>query len=225
MITFKPLGYKARTHLAKSLQTRCKAIRNATDTYNRTARSLDPPRPPLDWAQVSRYSFLEEFNLLRNTQRDISNMPWAKPVIRETMKKHLRVCRAYEELDRCNVEIRRIFTSIHDEDRQFTDILQTLTDQKSSILGPVTEYCTRRRRVNSLLLDHIQQIFDLDGYTGSRTIGCKKGCRTAAVGILERQVRHWQAVEGDDSKDSDGEEIDDGETNQVDGLLDFVTGL
>ena len=64
VITFKLTGYKARTHLAKSLQTRCKAIRSATDTYNKAARLLDPPRPPLDWAQVSRYSFLEEFNLL-----------------------------------------------------------------------------------------------------------------------------------------------------------------
>ena len=219
------LGYKARTHLAKSLQTRCKAIRSATDAYNRAARSLDPPRPPLDWAQVSHYGFLEEFNLLRNTQRDISNMPWAKPVIRETIKKHLRVCRAHEELHRCNVEVRRMATSIHDQDRHFNDILTSLTDQKSDILGPVAEYCTRRRHVNSLVLGHIQQIFKLDGFTGDRTIGCKRGCHTAATDGLERPAYHWQADDDDDPKDGDGEEIDEGETNQVDGLLDFVTKL
>ena len=63
-ITFELIGYKAHTHLAKSLQTQCKAIHSATDAYNQAARSLNPPCPPLDWAQVSRYSFLEEFNLL-----------------------------------------------------------------------------------------------------------------------------------------------------------------
>ena len=60
-------------------------------------------------------------------------MPWAKPVIRETIKKHLRVCRAREELDRCNIEARRILTSIHDEDRQFDNILATLVGQKSDL--------------------------------------------------------------------------------------------
>ena len=33
-------------------------------------------------------------------------MPWTKPAIREVMKRYLRVCRAREELNRCNVEIR-----------------------------------------------------------------------------------------------------------------------
>jgi len=219
------IGYKARTHLAKSLQTQCKAIRSATDTYNRAARSLDPPRPPLDWAQVSRYSFVEEFNLLRNTQRDISNMPWAKPVVRETIKKYLRVCRAREELNRCNVEARRILTSIHDDNRRFNDIIASLVEQKSDILGPVTEYCTRRRRVNSLILGHIQQIFNLDGFTGNRTIGLKKGCCTAASDRLEGPVCYWRAPEDEGLKDGDSEEIDEGEMNQVDGLLDFVTKL
>src|SRR5579872_5884981 len=115
IVTIWPIGYKARTHLAKSLQTRCKAIRSATDAYNRAAQSLDPPRPSLDWSQVSRYSFLEEFNLLRNTHRDITSMPWAKPAIRETIKRFLRVRRAHEELERCNIEARRVLTSIHDE--------------------------------------------------------------------------------------------------------------
>lgn len=152
-------------------------------------------------------------------------MPWAKPAIRETIKKHLRVHRAHEELNRCNVEIRRVLSSIHDEDHWFSNILRSLTDQRSSILGPVTEYCTRRRRINSLLLGHIEQIFDLDGYTGSRTVGRKKGCCATAGGALERPVYHWQAGGGDDLKEGDGEEIDDGETTQVDGLLDFVTKL
>lgn len=223
--TKSPTGYKARVHLAKSLQTRCKAIRSATDAYNRAARSLDPPCPPLDWARVSHYSFLEEFNLLRNTHRDISNMPWAKPVIRKTIKKYLRVCHAHKELDRCNVEARRVLTSIHDEDHRFNNILTTLADQKSELLGPVQEYCTRHCHVNSLLLGHIQQILNLDGFTGNRTIGCRRGCHMVAAATSERPFFPLRVPEDDDLKDFDGEEIDEGETHQVDGLLDFVTKL
>jgi len=212
-------GYKARTHLAKSLQTRCKAIRSATEAYNRAARALDPPRPSLDWTQVSRYSFLEEFSLLRNTRHDISKAPWADPVVRETIKKFFRVRRAHEEIQRCNVETRRLFTSIHDEAHKLSGTLKVLVEQKSPIFGAVNEYCVRRRQVNALLLGQIQQVFDLDGFTGDRTLGCRKGTRVVQV---DRELGSYDHVEGDNGE---GEDADDVENDQIDGILDFVTSL
>lgn len=147
-------------------------------------------------------------------------MPWTKPAVRETIKKYLRVCRAHEELDRCNIEICRVFTSIRDEGRKFDGVIRRLKDQKSSILGPVIDFCTRRRRVNSLLSGHIQQIFNLDGYTGSRSAGRKQGsCMEGGRDTGDT------AYENHDFGGEDGEEIDDGEMNLVDGLLDFVTKL
>ena len=211
-------GYKARTHLAKSLQTRCKAIRNATECYNRAAQALNPPRPPLDWAQVSRYSFLEEFTLLRNTRRDISKAPWTDPVIRETIKKFFRVRRAREEIQRCNVEVRRLLTSIRDEARHHLDTLKVLAQQKSPVFGAVKEYCTHRRRVNALLLSQIRHIFKLDGFTGNKTPGHRKG---------HQAVEEGEELGGDNhvDDDSEGEEADDIEDNQINGILDFVTSL
>jgi len=213
------LGYKARTHLAKSLQTRCKAIRNATEAYNRAAQSLNPPRPPLDWAQVSRYSFLEEFNLLRNTQHDISKAPWADPVICETIKRFFRVRRAREEIQRCNIEIRRLLTSISDEAQHYSNILEVLAEQKNPIFGAVNEYCVRRRRVNALLSGQIQQLFDLDGFTGDRTVGCRKGGQA----VLRDEGLGYNCTDDDD--DAEGEEADDIENDQIDGILDFVASL
>lgn len=210
-------GYKARTHLAKSLQTRCKTIRSATEAYNRAARALDPPRPPLDWAQVSRYGFLEEFNLLRNTRHDISKAPWADPVIRETIKRFFRVRRAHEEIQRCNVEIRRLFTSIHDEAQQHSNTLRLLTEQKNPVLGAVNEYCTRRRRVNALLLGQIQQVFDLDGFIGDRTLGRRKDSQATQV---DGELEKYDSEDGDEAED-----VDDVENDQINGILDFVTSL
>ena len=146
-------------------------------------------------------------------------MPWTKPAIREAMKKYLRVCRAREELNRCNVEIRRVLTSIHDEDRQFSGIIQRLKDRKSSILGPVVEYCTHPRRVNSLLLGHIQQTFNLNGFSGTKLIGRKKRGCIGAEGGLDSSACNLQTSDNDDLGG------DDGEMNQVDGLLDFATNL
>jgi hypothetical protein len=213
------LGYKARTHLAKSLQTRCKAIRSATDAYNRAAQSLVPPRAPLDWAQVSRYSFLEEFSLLRNTQRDITKAPWADPVVRETIKKFFRVRRAHEEILRCNIEIRRLLTSIHDEAQRFSFILKDLTERKDPILGAANEYFVRRRRVNALLLGQIQLVFNLDGFTGDRTRGCRKGGHIACGREEPEKYDHT------DDEDAEGGEADDVEKSQINGILDFVASL
>ena len=220
------LGYKARTHLAKSLQTRCKTIRSATEAYNRAARALDPPRPPLDWSQVSHYSFLDEFNLLRNTRHDISNAPWADPVIREAIKKYLRVRRAREEIDRCNIEVRRVFTSIHDEDCKFDSILKGLLDENSAILGVTREYCVRRRRINSFLLERIRSIFGLDGFTGSRTLGSRKGsCPPHADTGIPVSCDCTIGDGDDDDTSKDGGDVDEADADQLDGLINFVASL
>ncbi|KAG6882948.1 hypothetical protein C0992_010209 [Termitomyces sp. T32_za158] len=93
-----------RTHIAKSLQTRCQAIRNAVTAYNKAALELNPPKPTLDWSHVSHYTFLKDFVILRNMDRDICEKPWAKAVIREMIKQDQKVKRAQEEIIHCNVE-------------------------------------------------------------------------------------------------------------------------
>ncbi|KDQ58312.1 hypothetical protein JAAARDRAFT_86162, partial [Jaapia argillacea MUCL 33604] len=103
-------AYRMRSHIAKSLQARCKAIRNVVTSYNEAAAALNPPRPHLDWSQVSHYQFLDEFNLLRDTELNVRQRRWAEPAVRAMMKQSLQIKRAHEELLRCNIEIRRLHT-------------------------------------------------------------------------------------------------------------------
>jgi len=161
-----------RTHIAKALQKRSKAIQRAVKTYNAAASALDPPRPTIDWNTVSHYKFLEEFPLLRNTSQDLTGKRWALPAIRETMKQWRRICRAREEIVRCNVEIRRLHTSIVDEGETFCKILT-----RSSALGPISgavkDFITRRTHINIRLLQKIQKIYDLEGFSGTPSPGIK----------------------------------------------------
>ncbi|KAI0323240.1 hypothetical protein GY45DRAFT_1213278, partial [Cubamyces sp. BRFM 1775] len=87
-------GYRMRTYIAKNLQRRCRAIRNAVKQYNAAAKELNPPREPLDWSKVSHYAFLEEFTLLQDTQNQLHDKPWSKPAVRETMRIARRIARA-----------------------------------------------------------------------------------------------------------------------------------
>jgi len=163
-----------RTHIAKALQKRSKAIQRAVKTYNAAASALDPPRPTIDWNTVSHYKFLEEFPLLRNTSQDLMGKRWALPAVRETMKQWRRLCRAREEIVRCNVEIRRLHTSIIDEGKSFRKILA-----QSMALGPihgaVKDFIARRTRVNIQLLHKISKIYDLEGFSGTASPGVRQG--------------------------------------------------
>ncbi|KAJ3765148.1 hypothetical protein FB446DRAFT_655642 [Lentinula raphanica] len=160
-------GYKMRTQIAAALQKRSKAIRAAVARYNNAALNLDPPRPTVDWVKVSHYSFLDQFDILADTHYSVMEKPWAKPVIRELMMQVRRVSRAREEITRLNVELRRLHTSIVDEEQHFGVVLQRLEDSSSPLHAPVQEYIQRRMGVNRLLLDRMQNTYALPGFTGT----------------------------------------------------------
>lgn len=85
-----------RRNIAKNMQTRSRAIRNAIVAYNAAAAALDPPRPKLDWGTISHYQFLEEFDLMNETRADIREKPWAQPATRETLRLARRLAGAHE---------------------------------------------------------------------------------------------------------------------------------
>ncbi|OJT11774.1 hypothetical protein TRAPUB_11681, partial [Trametes pubescens] len=168
-------AYKVRTYIAKNLQRRSEAIRTAVREYNTAAQSLNPPRPTLDWTTVTHYGFLDEFELLRDTRNNIRAKPWAQPLAREAMKKFRRVARAREELVRCNVEIRRLHTSILDENTALNCAVRDARSRGDTIAGPLDVFSTHRMRVNARLLVIISQIHALEGFTGDVNPGVRIG--------------------------------------------------
>lgn len=216
------IGYRVRTHIAKSLQTRCQAIRNAVKTYNTAAAALSPPRPSLNWSDVSHYSFLDEFELLRDTRGDIRSRPWAQPAVREAMKQYQRIARAKEEIYRCNIEIRRLYTSILDEHRTFSIVIARLNEDSCPILGAVKEFVLCRRRVNNTLLVRISQIFELKGYTGETTAGVRKGSIPVDSHIGSIFESEKSVV---DEEEAEGVEPDEEDEEQLAGLVDYISNL
>lgn len=150
-----------RSHIAKSLQTRSKAIKNALDAYNAAARSLNPPKPQLDWDRVTHFQFISDFPLLRclwHNREDISQKQWAGANIRECMRQYQKLKRAKEELVRCNVEVQRLHTSIHDEATLFKNIQERLQTEQSTWATILNEYMMKRMSVNEHLLRKIAQV-------------------------------------------------------------------
>ncbi|EIW75719.1 hypothetical protein CONPUDRAFT_65852 [Coniophora puteana RWD-64-598 SS2] len=218
-------GYKMRTHIAKSLQNRCKAIRTAIKVYNDTAHAIG--RPALEWSKVSNHSFLEEFTLLHETRNDIRARAWTQPVMRELMKQSLRVERAEEEILRLNVEVRRLHTAIVDEEREFARVLRDLQQAGNPIYGAVLESCEHRMRVNACVMQRLEDIFALSGFTGSSEVGVRLGSDVdsstspAATSRLRGEAR-GEATPGDDG---DAHEPDDDQLQEIGNLVDYITDL
>ncbi|KAJ7170386.1 hypothetical protein C8R43DRAFT_876062 [Mycena crocata] len=108
-------GYKMRTHIAKALQARSKAVRAPIDCYNTAAIVLEPPMSCLSWDQVVEYAFLADFDILQDTRAEVQPRPWMRPAYRLAMDRFFKILCAREEIKRLNMEIPRVITWIRDE--------------------------------------------------------------------------------------------------------------
>ena len=222
-----------RTHIAKALQSRCKAIRNAVKSYNAAALLMDPPRSTLDWSRVSHYSFLEEFQLLHGSRQDIQDKRWAELAVRATMKQDLRIKRAKEEIVRCNVEIQRLHTAIRDEHRAFLHLLNSLKEQGSIIYGAVREYVSLRQQVNFQILARLEKIYSLPGFTGDHTAGVRKGTTSPPSDFDSTTVQNGQVaasaeleIDEENSTPSDYiDDVDEETLGDIGGLVDYIAEL
>lgn len=213
-----------RTHVAKSINTRCKAIENAVKAYNLAARDVDPPRPTLDWVKASHYNFLEDFELLRDTRQDITSKPWATPVVRVAMKQAQKIKRAHEEIRQCNIEVRRLHTHIIDEDSDLLEAVAHLQSQDDPIARAATDYTTRRRRVNVQLLYRIHQIYDIDGFSGNPAKGTRIG-RASEQPPHEALVNVSGIYRSSGDSEDDNDDLDGEEERQYGGLINFISDM
>lgn len=219
-------AYHMRTHIAKALQSRCKAIRNAVKTYNAAAAELDPPRAPISWEAVSHINFLEEFHLLHSTRNDIHEKPWSRPAVRETMKLHQRVKRAHEEIERCHIAVRRLYTAILDENDSFEKSLFRLQTGDPIIYGAVHDFITYRQQMNSVLLTKLNHLTNNPEYFGDCSRGVWIERATSPVG----NMGNVEPASNSDHDDGDNDELDgesdiDDTDELVGQLVDYVGDL
>ncbi|KAJ6455997.1 hypothetical protein DFH09DRAFT_1116274 [Mycena vulgaris] len=124
----KSPGYKMRKHIAKALQSRSQAIRNGLARYNAAAAALVPPARSLTWTEVIDYTFLSEWDLLRDPEGNAQLLPWATPAARLVLDIYFKIERAREEIEHRNVEIRHLVTYIRDE-KEILDSRAKLMDR------------------------------------------------------------------------------------------------
>ncbi len=158
-----------RTHIAKALKTRSKAVRSAVHAYNNAAATLSPPRDALDVKTVLEYVFLGEFDLLRDSQSRVQEQPWTSPLAREAMTAYFKLTRAREEIVRLNIESRRLHTFIRDHHKRMEQVVNELRAD-----DPLLVHQLQKMQLLQLSRDiaHVKQLTKMEGCIGySGTIG------------------------------------------------------
>ncbi|KAJ7120518.1 hypothetical protein C8R43DRAFT_959950 [Mycena crocata] len=201
-------GYKMRKHIAKALQARSKAVRNAIDRFNAAACVLTPPMPQLSWDQVVEYAFLADFDILQDTRAELRSRPWTRPAYRMAMDRYFKILRAREEIQRLDVEIPRVITWIWDENRVLrskerelreTEGITELEIEKD--MGMAVQIGLYRRRRGRFDAQHMRRFWALGktpGFTSSLVPGKSMERRAAE---REAAAAHAAPESEDDAED------------------------
>lgn len=209
-----------RTHIAKALQARSKAVRNAIDRYNAAASDVTPPKPSLTWDQVVSYAFLGDFDLLRDTDdtSEVLDRPWTRPAYRLSMDSYFKTLRAKEEIKRLNVEIPRVMAWIRDETR----VLERKEEELMKVEGKTAEeverdrglavqvrlYRERRGRYNAGHIKRFRKLAEMPGFSGSlrpgrsvEVVAAKRAARAAVRGTDAELLRRLNGESDEEMED------------------------
>ncbi|KAJ7839995.1 hypothetical protein B0H14DRAFT_2587736 [Mycena olivaceomarginata] len=161
-------GYKPPKHIAKALQARSGAVCTALQKYNEAAANLKVPREALTWEEVVNYSFLAEFDLLRDGRDDVRTYPWTKLSGRVAMDQYYKLERAAKEITHLNIEIRRLVTHICDEEVFLQREEARVREECGEALAhQVYHYRMERGHSDGNHIMHLTALTKLPGFTGT----------------------------------------------------------
>ncbi|KAJ7156121.1 hypothetical protein C8R43DRAFT_949615 [Mycena crocata] len=187
------IGYKMCKHIAKALQARSKAVKNAIERYNAAASVLRPLMPQLTWEQVVEYAFLADFDILQDTRAEVRSRLWTRPAYRLGMDRYFKLLCAKEEIRRLNVEIPRVVTWIRDENRCLRGKEQELHEME----GKSAEQVGRDLQ---MAVQMFWCLAETPGFTGSLQPGIAvewREAREVARAVAEERARAEAEVEMD----------------------------
>jgi hypothetical protein len=206
-------GYKMRKHIAKALKSRSEAVKTAISRFNAASSRLQPPGPKISWEEAVDYTFLAEFDLLRDARKDIREKPWAQPAGRLAMDKYFKTQRAHEEIARLNVEIRRFLTYICDEESELRQKESMLSSSSPALALQVSRYRQDRERFTKQHIQQIVKLARLPGFNGDLSTGIavngwgvREEVSSAGLGGSVMEGAENERAENDPEEDGDDAE-------------------
>ena len=186
----------------------------------RLAISMNPPRQVLEFKDIIGYSFLAEFDLLREGRQDVREKPWTKPIFREGMEQYFKLKCARDEQKRLDIEVRRLSTHIRDEEHDYRTAIETQLQKNPPLAKELQRRWSWRKAVNDIHLLRLQRICDLPESTAVLSPGHRIG-RTHASRLstltIEGHIR-----EDDNEEDAEDSLLEDGHVEETEALQNWL---
>ncbi|KAF9063513.1 hypothetical protein BDP27DRAFT_1367986 [Rhodocollybia butyracea] len=147
----------------------------AIETYNNAALSLSPPRQTVSWDEIIEFSFLSEFDILRDAWDDVREKKWATQKNRLLMQQFFKLIGAESELECLHVEIQRLITSMEDEEAKFRSLTLKLKQTNPALALQIEKQGRVRSRFNKLHRQRFHAITKLEGFQPKDLVHFRRG--------------------------------------------------
>ena len=161
--------------------------------------------------------------MLRHSRDDVRERTWAKPACREATIKYLTRAHAQEEVLRLNVEVRWLYTTIHDEANEVMIAIAQTDQTDPALAAELKRRWSKRSAVNTVHVRRLQHVAQLPGFSGVLSVGKRLGSGNKYQLVIAQDVH---AVAGDliDSDHDvdltvDSSEVDVNMANMMDFML------
>lgn len=169
------------------------------------------------------YAFLADFDLLRDSRQDVRDRPWTKPACRVVIDHYFKLERAREEIQRLNVEIRRVVTYIRDEDKILRSKEADISLENPGLAHQVKLYRMERGRFNARHMERFRKLASLPGFSGSIIPGTSTELGRdvdKSMDVDDKDVDgHQVGVDTANDADSEEDDEDDQEEEEIQAMV------
>ena len=120
----------------------------------------------LQYSEVLSYATLGDFNLLKHSWHNVLARPWLNTMHRQMAVKFFKLLRAHEEINRLNVEVRRLQAWVDNKTMEIKQIATELSVENPQLSAELRALFHRQQWVNIQHQLQLQCIYDLKGYSG-----------------------------------------------------------
>ena len=129
-----------------------------------------PLRPVLQYSEVLSYAALRDFDLLKHSRHHVLARPWSNTMHRQMAVKYFKLLRAHEEINRLDVEVRRLQAWVDNETTEIRQIATEISAQNPLLSAELRALFHHQQQVNIQHQLQLQCIYDLKGYSGVQPV-------------------------------------------------------
>lgn len=149
------------------LKSRSEAIRAAIKTYNDAAKPTN--RGALNPDDVLQYSYIGQFDVLKDTRNSITEKPWAVPSNRIARDAWFKSERAKEEILRAEVEVARLRSWLEKEETLYCERIKSIADSDTDLAGELARRQCRLKQAHRRIRQDLDRIHGIPSYTPTFT--------------------------------------------------------